>query len=302
MFVIAGVTGNTGRVAAATLLAHHQPVRVLVRDEGKAAPWKEKGAEAVAVSLGDAAGLARALEGAAGAYLLIPPQYAEEDLVSVQRSVADAIAEAVRSSGVAHVVLLSSLGAQHSEGTGAVRALHYAERVIGNAAKNITIVRAAYFLENWIPVLGEAKQKGVLLSFLTPGRPLPMIATRDIGRCATDALLDPARGKRVIELVGPAEWTPEDVAAAVGKASGREVRVQGLPLEAVVPAFAATGISQGSARLFEEMYRGLNGGHLSREGGDALLRFGTLTPGEVLGPLARPPAAPGKTPPRNVSG
>ena len=32
-----------------------------------------------------------------------------------------------------------------------------------------------------------------------------MIATRDIGRVAAEVLLDSARGKRVIELVGSAE-------------------------------------------------------------------------------------------------
>jgi uncharacterized protein YbjT (DUF2867 family) len=284
MFLIAGVTGHTGRAAAEILLAHGLPVRVLVRDEGKAAPWRARGAEIAIGSLGDAAGLSRALEGVSGAFVLIPPQYAE-----AQRLLADAIGEAVRRTGVPHVVLLSSLGAQHAEGTGPVRSLYYAERVIAEAAKSLTIIRAAYFLENWIPVLGEARGKGILLSFLTPGRRIPMIATRDIGRAAAEALLDPARGKRVIELVGPAEWSPEDVAAALGKALGREVRVQGLPAEAIGPTFAASGFSKGTADLFREMIGAINSGHIGREeGGGALLRFGTLTPGEVLGPLVSP--------------
>ncbi len=286
MFLIAGVTGHTGRVAAETLLAHDQPVRVLVRDEEKAAPWRAKGAEIVIGSLGDAASLSQALEGASGAYVLIPPQYAEADLIAAQRAVADAIGEAIRRTGIPHVVLLSSLGAQHAQGTGPVRSLHYAERVIAEAAKSLTIIRAAYFLENWVPVLGEAKEKGILLSFLTPGRRIPMIATRDIGRAAAEALLDPARGKRVIELVGSAEWSPEEVAGALGKALGREVRVQGLPAEAIVPTFLASGFSKGTADLFREMIGAINRGHLAREaGGGALLRFGTLTPEEVLGPL-----------------
>ena len=113
------------------------------------------------------------MEGATGTFVLIPPQYAEADLIAAQRVVADAIGEALQRTGIPHVVLLSSLGAQHAQGTGPVRSLHYAEKVIAEAAKSLTIIRAAYFLENWVPVLGEAKEKGILLSFLTPGRRIP---------------------------------------------------------------------------------------------------------------------------------
>src|SRR2546428_10330715 len=43
MFVVAGVTGNTGRVVAELLLSHRHPVRVVVRDEQKTAEWRERG-------------------------------------------------------------------------------------------------------------------------------------------------------------------------------------------------------------------------------------------------------------------
>ncbi|HSK05858.1 MAG TPA: NAD(P)H-binding protein, partial [Kofleriaceae bacterium] len=70
MYVIAGVSGNTGSVAADTLLAANKPVRVIVRDAAKGEPWKAKGAEVAIASFEDRAALARALAGATGAYLL----------------------------------------------------------------------------------------------------------------------------------------------------------------------------------------------------------------------------------------
>ena len=285
MFVVAGVSGNTGRVVAETLLAQGRPLRVLVRDSAKGATWRARGAETAIASLDDATGLTRALEGASGAYLLVPPQYGADDLLAVQRRVAEAMARAVKASDIAHVVLLSSHGAQHAQGTGPVRALHHAEEAIGKAARNITIVRAAYFIENWAPVLGEAQKSGVLPSFLTPGRAIPMVATADIGRVAAEMLLRPAQGTRIIELEGPAPWSPEDVAQAVAVALGRDVRVQGVPVDQVVPVFTSSGFSTGSAELMREMYEAINSGHLAREGGRAVLRLGTLRPGEVLGKL-----------------
>src|SRR5260370_17587051 len=75
MYVVAGVTGNTGKVVAEMLLAQRQPVRALVRDEAKGAAWKKRGAEVVVAELDDAAALGRALAAATGAYLLLPPHH-----------------------------------------------------------------------------------------------------------------------------------------------------------------------------------------------------------------------------------
>ncbi len=285
MYVVAGVTGHTGRAAAEALLARGEKVRVILRDASKAAEWKKRGAEVAVADLSDAEALTQAFSGAQGAYLLIPPQYSASDLIEAQRKMTDRVAEAVKSSGIPRVVLLSSIGAQHPDGTGPIRSLHHTEASLRKAAKNLTILRAAYFLENWAPMLGEAKAKGVLPTLLTPGRAIPMVATKDIGRAAADALLDPPSGTRVIELSGPRDFSPEDVAAAVGRRLGRAVEILALPLEAAVPAFTAAGFSAGTAKLFEEMYSGVNRGRVAFEGGNAIRKRGMLGPEEVLGPM-----------------
>ena len=79
--------------------------------------------------------MGRALAGAEGAYLLIPPNYKAEDALEYGFRVGEALAGAVRTSGIPHVVLLSSVGAQHADGTGPIRSLHHAESVIGPTAK-----------------------------------------------------------------------------------------------------------------------------------------------------------------------
>ena len=284
MYVVTGVSGHTGSAAADALLGRGERVRVVVRDASKGEAWKKRGAEVAVADLADVGAMSRALSGADGAYLLVPPQYAAEDLIAAQKPVAEALAAAIRKSGLPHVVFLSSIGAQHATGTGPIRSLHSSEDVIGRAAPNVTILRAAYFFENAVPVLGEAKAHGVLPSFLTPGRAVPMVATKDIGRAAAEALLDPPKGRRVIELSGPREFTPEDVAAAVGRLLGREVRVQGVPLEAVVPAMTAAGMTAGTAALMQEMYAGVNSGRVDFEGGAAIRKRGTLGPEDALRP------------------
>src|SRR5947209_20176963 len=128
MFVIAGVSGNVGSVVAKDLLAAGEKVKVLVRDPQKGASWSKQGAEVAVASLDDPKALATALKGAAGFFTLLPPNYQlQSSFLAQQRKTADSIAQAVKESGVPHVVILSSVGADLPEGTGPIRGLHYLE-------------------------------------------------------------------------------------------------------------------------------------------------------------------------------
>src|SRR5260370_37123526 len=113
MYVVAGVTGNTGKVVAETLLAQKKPVRALVRDEAKGAAWKKRGAEVVVAELDDAAALGRALAGATGAYLLLPAQYESAAARADGAKRTRAIVRAIESSGVPHAVLLPAAAGRH---------------------------------------------------------------------------------------------------------------------------------------------------------------------------------------------
>lgn len=282
MFVAAGVTGHTGAVVADTLLAKQQPVRVIVRAAEKGAAWKAKGAEVAVASLDDAPAMAKAFAGAQGAYLLVPPNYAAASYLDDRKKVVDALANAVKASGIEHVVFLSSIGAHLAEGTGPIRAVRYGEQQLGAVAKSLTILRPPSFYENWQPVLGTAKAQGMLPSFLAPSRKIPMISTRDIGRIAAEQLIVGGQGRKVLELSGPEDYSPEDVAAALGKILKRTVRVQHAPLSAVVPTYKSFGFSEDAARLFEEMYRGFERGAIVFEKTGATHLRGTVTLAEAL--------------------
>ena len=295
MFVIAGATGNTGGVAARTLLAQGQPVTVLVRDARKAESLREKGAQVASVSLEDAHALARVLTGAEGAYLLIPPNYQAESALGYGFRTGDALADAVKTSGIPHVVLLSSVGAQHPDGTGPIRTLNHAESVIGPAAKNLTILRAGYFLQNWASGVEGARSEGVLHNFLTPDRKIPMISTVDIGRIAAGYLTAAARGRRVVELAGPEDYSPRDIAQAFSAALKKPVKLETHPLDAVIPALTAAGFTPDLARLFREMIEGVNSGHVAYEGKDATLRRGSVTAQEAINQMLGLSAATGSS-------
>ncbi len=93
MLVVLGATGHTGSVVAQTLFAHKQPVRVVVRSADQVANWVAKGAEAAVASLDDQAALTKALQGASGVYLLIPPNYGATAWLAEQRRRVDQMAD-----------------------------------------------------------------------------------------------------------------------------------------------------------------------------------------------------------------
>ncbi len=282
MYVVAGITGNTGSVVANTLLEHKVPVRVIARNAAKAEAWKARGAEVVIAELGDQAALTEALRGARGAYFLVPPRQASEHPIEENRAVIAAMVGAVAAAQLPHVVLLSSVGAQHAEGTGPIRSAHDAEQALAPVTA-LTAVRASYFMENWFASLGMLAQ-GILPTFLPADLSLPMVATADIGRTAALQLLEGPSGHSVIELSGPRPYSSNEVAAVLSELTGKTITAQTAPLDAVVPTFTSFGISRPVAELMRELYAGAASGHISWAGGKARALQGSVPLADVLRP------------------
>jgi uncharacterized protein YbjT (DUF2867 family) len=272
MFVVLGATGNTGSAVADTLLSWKQPVRIVVRSADKGAVWKAKGTEIAVASLDDVSSLIKAFEGAKGVYLLVPPNYGASAWLTDQRARMDRAAEAVKNSGIGHVVFLSSIGGHIAEGTGPIRAARYGEQALGESVKNLTILRPCYFMENWVPVIGAARANGVLPTFIAPPAKIPMIATDDIGRIGAECLIAGGQGRQIVEMAGPEEYSPAQAAAVLGLLLGRTVTAQHAPLSAVVPTFKSFGFSDEAAKLFEEMYTSFSKGAIGYEHPVSLVR------------------------------
>src|SRR5580692_2131318 len=111
MYVILGASGHTGSIIANSLLSKGEKVRVMGRDVGRLERFVRNGAQAVTADVSDAAALTKVFSGADAAYLMLPPVASRED----QERQSDAIAKAVRESGLSYAVHLSSYGAHVPE-------------------------------------------------------------------------------------------------------------------------------------------------------------------------------------------
>jgi uncharacterized protein YbjT (DUF2867 family) len=281
MFVVAGVSGHTGKVVADTLLAQKQPVRVIVRKSEDGASWQARGAEVAVAELDDVAALTKALTGTKGAYLLLPPQMGSSDSRADNAKRTAGYVKAINASGVPHVVFLSSVGAHQAGGTGPILTLHDAEGALKTTKAAVTFVRAASFMEN----LGGSLYglaSGQLPTFLKADHAIPMVASQDIGTTLAKALLEGGKGHSVIELSGPRDYTPKDAAAALSRITGKTIVVAEGPEEAMVPALTAAGLNAHWAGLYQEMTHAVNVDHAVFQGGTARAVRGTTELETVL--------------------
>ena len=106
MYVVLGASGNTGHVVAKTLLSRGQKVRVVGRSAERLQSLAAEGAEIFVGDATDGPALARAFQGAEGAYVMLPPDLTTNNFRAFQDRVSDAIVAAVQNTGVKNVVSL----------------------------------------------------------------------------------------------------------------------------------------------------------------------------------------------------
>jgi uncharacterized protein YbjT (DUF2867 family) len=265
MYTILGATGNTGSVVARKLLDGGKKVRVVGRDSKKLAPLISRGAEAFATDILDTDVLSRAFAGAEGVYVLIPPDLKSPDYRAHQEEVSDSIAIALKTAGITHAVTLSSYGADKPEKTGPVLGLHNMEtKLAGIGGLNALHLRAGYFMENTLAQAGVIQGFGMMAGPVRADLLVPMIATKDIGAAAAEALVTlDFRGQETRELLGQRDISYNETARIIGTAIGKPALgyIQ-LPDEQVIQAMTGMGMSKSLAMLLCEMAGSMNNGYM----------------------------------------
>ncbi len=287
-YAIIGITGHVGGTAAQHLLTAGAGVRAVVRSEAKTQPWRDRGAETAIASLDDAAALQAAFEGADGVFLMTPTWFEAEDMFAENTKALDALGHALRQGPAKKVVLLSSIGGHRPHGTGAIMKLRDME-VAFSDLPSVTSVRAGWFMENFAGLVAHVRETGVLPSMLAPlDRVVPMVATADIGATVAEILQSDWSGQRVIELEGPARYSPNDVAAALATVLKRDVKAYELPPSEWHSAYLSWGQTPRSAEAMAEMLQGFNSGVIAYENAWADTVHGVTPLETVLTALAQP--------------
>ncbi len=280
MFVIMGATGQVGSAVLQELKQRKAVVKAIARNPARAGGL---GVEVVRGEASDAASLAAAFKGAEAAFAMLVPPPQAADVLAESRAIAKAIAEAVRASGVPHLVTLSSVGAQLASGNGIVAALHDFEAALAGAAPSMVFLRPGYFMENWAAVLPAARDAGVLPSAQKPlDARGEIVSARDVGRTAAELLFEPRPGVRIVDLAGPAEYSPVDAAAILSKLLGKPVSAVPMSREEAIAGLVAAGLGADYAAKLADLDDAANEGRIGFPTGGGEVHRGTVTLEQAL--------------------
>lgn len=275
MYVVFGANGRAGGETARSLIERGEAVRVVVRRAEQAARWADTAAQVAVADMEDAGAVAAALEGASGAFLLNPPPVFGDPFAQTE-AIGTALAEGARRSALPKAVILSSVGAQHPDGTGVIATLNRLEALLGQAAPATAFLRPGYFVETWGEMADAVVAEGVLPTFLEPTQKIPMVGTVDVGRAAAQLFDEQWTGKRIVELGGPEDWSAGDVAAAFANALGRPIVPAFVPPVQRADMLSAAGVPAEVAGALLGMYDGLASGRVAYQPG-VELRRGTMS-------------------------
>jgi uncharacterized protein YbjT (DUF2867 family) len=227
--LVTGATGQQGGAVARQLFK--QPgfaVRALTRDTAKPAArtLAESGAEVVRGDLDDSLAVKRALEGVYGVFSV--QNFMEAGYEGEIRQ-GKALADAARAAGVEHFVYSSVVSADRRTSLPHFESKWEIEQHIGQIGLRCTILRPAFFMQNWHSYMREPILQGTVPLPLNPQTPLQQISVEDIGAFAAMAFRDPAKWSgRTVELAGE-ELTMLRVAELLTQILGRRVNYVQVP-------------------------------------------------------------------------
>lgn len=214
--LVIGATGKTGARVAAKLEAKGLPVRRGARTSATPFDWEAPETWAPALS------------GVRAAYVTYFPDLAFPGAVEKLEN----LVETAKDAGVGHLVLLSGRGEHHAR---------LGEEVVRNSGVDFTIVRAAWFAQNFSEgYLRDPILAGVLPM---PGGDIaePIIDIDDIADVAVAALTEDGHRGKLYEVSGPRLLTFADMARELSDAIGRPIRHIPISFEDFHANIAASG-------------------------------------------------------------
>jgi uncharacterized protein YbjT (DUF2867 family) len=280
MFAVTGITGQVGGVVARLLLAAGHEVRAVVRSAEKGKAWAEQGCEIALADVNDQAALERAFEGTEGVFILLPPTFDPSPGFPEARKAIASLRAALSAAKPGKVVVLSTIGAQATQ-PNLLNQLQILEQELSTLDMPVAFLRAAWFIENAAWDIAPARETGFVPSFLQPlDKPVPMVATADIGHVAFELLSETWEGRRIVELEGPVRISPAEIGASLSRLLGRKVSMEIVPRDTWETLFRSQGMKNPTPRM--QMIDGFNEEWICFESGEAESRKGRVPLDTVL--------------------
>lgn len=250
--LVTGATGDVGSRVVRRLIGCSERPRVFVRDAKKARAQFGDRVEVFVGDLTDSPSLRAALRGIDALFLVTTgPDIPARD---------EAAASAAKTSGVKHLVKLSSLdveqglaiGGWHERGEAAIRA----------SGIHFTFVRPSGFMSNLLAWANSIKAEGVVRASTGEGR-RAFIHSDDIAAVATKALMTSGYDGKSLTITGPEALSFAEATDKIGAAIGKRLTFEPISDEQVRQQYATRSASLAETEAHVALWRAIRQGRLA---------------------------------------
>jgi NAD(P)H dehydrogenase (quinone) len=238
MILVTGAAGKTGKAVVQALASKGAEVRALVRRAEQASALTALGAAEISVGdFEDSHALALAASGAQAIYHICP------NVSRHELSYAHAVASAAQTHNVKRFVFHSVLHPQ-------IEAMPHhwqkmqVEEMLMAADFDLTVLQPTAYMQNilgaWPAIVGEAVFR---IPYPAETR-LSLVDLNDVGEAAATVLTQDDHVGATYELTGTPPLSQSEVAAAIGAALGKNIRVEVETVEAWQARALAAGMDE----------------------------------------------------------
>ncbi|KAA0935634.1 SDR family oxidoreductase [Streptomyces apricus] len=259
--VVTGATGHLGKHVVEGLLEKvpADQVTAVVRDEAKAADLAARGVR-IAVADYDAPETLDGVFSAGDKVLLISSSAVGKDRVAQHKAVLDA----ARAAGVALLAYTSAPGSL----TAALADDHRAtEAAVLESGVPYTLLRNGWYNENYTENLAPVLEHGAVVQAAGEGR-ISTASRADYAAAAVAVLTGEGHENATYELGGDTAFDFTEYAAAVSRASGKEIVYNAVPAETYKGILTGAGVPEPFAAILAGVDESIAKGELLITSGD----------------------------------
>jgi uncharacterized protein YbjT (DUF2867 family) len=245
--LVTGATGNTGSLLVPALLRENVDVRIFVRDEAKAKPLQDLGAEVATGDLDEPGTILPAVKNVDKIYLLTWNG-------ETQLQQAENVINAAKYEGVPHIVRHSMWGPENSR---IIKQGYKIEEMIKSSGLLWTILKPTFYMQNTMMAAQTISSDGVIYWDMKDGK-LGMIDVRDIADSAFAVITGEGHEGKSYILTGPEAISFDDVAKTFSKVLDKEVKYINVPGDASLQAMTGMGVPEWIAKGYVELSEGFS--------------------------------------------
>jgi len=268
--VLTGSLGNIGKTLALLLLQQGHDITVISSSAKRIRDIEALGAKAAIGKMQDVNFLTEAFAGADLVYLMETMEAVGDmfdssvDFIGDITQIGRNYKMAVEKNGIKKVIHLSSIGAHMGKGSGILLFHHNVENILNELSADVAIkfIRPVGFFINMFSFIRNIRSNGKIISNYGGDQKEPWVSTGDIADVIAEEVEKPFSG-RMVRYVASDEVSPNEIAAALGKAIGKPgLEWTVVPDETLLNAWLDIGFNPQVARGFIEMQASQGNGKL----------------------------------------